>query len=137
VKELEITTRSQGYKDLDKTINLVYCWINLIRSSVLNNSTNSLYGPPIVRLTCGPMYNNVPCLVEDYSIRILDEAGYEAQTLTPKRVQITLNLIESRTGTFGKYASTSRFEGDNVTGWESIIENNELDPNNGLIGGGL
>ena len=137
LNDLDITTLSQGYKDLNKIINLVYCWVNLIRGSIMNNSTNSLYGPPIARLTYGPMYNNVPCLVEDYSIRILDEAGYEAQTLTPKRIQINLNLIESRTGTFGKYIPTTISEGDNVTGWESIIENNELDPNNGLIGGGL
>jgi len=134
---LEITTRSQGYKNLDKIINMIYCWVNLIRASVMNNSTNSLYGPPIARLTYGPMYNNVPCLVEDYSVKIMDEAGFEVQTLTPKRIQISLNMVESRTGDFGKYVATAYPDGDNVTGWESIIENNELDPLNGLIGGGI
>lgn len=134
---LEITTRSQGYKNLDKIINMIYCWVNLIRASVMNNSTNSLYGPPIARLTYGPMYNNVPCLIEDYSVKIMDEAGFEVQTLTPKRIQITLNMVESRTGDFGKYVATAYPDGDNITGWESIIENNELDPINGLIGGGI
>ncbi len=130
----EYTTISQGYKDLDTVIDLVYCWINLIRATTLNNSSNSIYGPPIVRLTHGPMYNNVPCLVEDYSIRIAEEAGYELQTLTPKRVEITLNMIESRTGDFGEYEATAIEDGDNLTGWESIIGNNDIDPYNGLIG---
>lgn len=125
---------SSSEKDINNAIDLIYCWINFIRGSVMNNSRNSTYGPPIVRLTHGPMYNNVPCLVEDYTIRILDDAGYEVQTLTPKRVQITLNMIESRTGNFGAYEPTFVETGDNITGWESIIENNDIDPYNGLIG---
>lgn len=134
LSEAGIATLSQGYKELDDVIDLVYCWVNLIRASILNNSRSSLYGPPIVRLTHGPMYNNIPCLVEDYSIQIVDEIGYEVQTLTPKRLQIQLNLIESRTGNFNKYEATQLETGDNVTGWESIIENNDIDPYNGLIG---
>lgn len=130
-----IATLSQRYKDVNRVINLVLCWINLIRGSVLNNSRSTIYGPPIVRLTHGPMYNAVPCLVEDYSIRILDEAGYDLHTLTPKRLEVTLNLLESRTGNFGSYQPTTNPDGDNLTGWESIIENNDIDPYNGLIGG--
>ena len=120
--------------DLDRTLDLIYYWINLVRGSVLNNSTNTLYGPPIVRLTHGPMYNNVPCLVEDYSVSIEEEAGYDVQTLTPKRVQVTMSLVESRTGNFGEYAPGTITDGDNLTGWESIIDNNSIDPYNGLIG---
>jgi hypothetical protein len=134
---LDITTLSQGYKELNDVLDLIYVWVNLVRSTILNNSKNTLYGPPIVRLTHGPMYNNVPCLVEDYSIRILDEAGYEAQTLTPKRLEVTMNLIESRTGDFGGYEATDLEDGDNLTGWESIISNNDIDPYNGLIGAAL
>jgi len=136
-KDLDITTLSQGYKELNDVLDLIYVWINLVRSTILNNSKNTLYGPPIVRLTHGPMYNNVPCLVEDYSIRILDESGYEAQTLTPKRLEVTMNLIESRTGNFGGYEATDLEDGDNLTGWESIISNNDIDPYNGLIGAEL
>jgi len=130
-----IATLSQRYKDVNRVINLVLCWINLIRSSILNNSRSTIYGPPIVRLTHGPMYNAVPCLVEDYSIKILDEAGYDLHTLTPKRLEVTLNLVESRTGNFGSYQPTTNPDGDNLTGWESIIENNDIDPYNGFIGG--
>tara|TARA_R110002124_G_scaffold229415_4_gene394609 strand:+ start:116 stop:1030 length:915 start_codon:yes stop_codon:yes gene_type:complete len=127
-------TGNSDTRDLDKTLDLIYYWINLVRGSVLNNSTNTLYGPPIVRLTHGPMYNNVPCLVEDYSVSIEEEAGYDVQTLTPKRVQVTMSLVESRTGNFGEYVPGTITDGDNLTGWESIIDNNSIDPYNGLIG---
>tara|TARA_R100001509_G_scaffold23186_2_gene12347 strand:+ start:3257 stop:4336 length:1080 start_codon:yes stop_codon:yes gene_type:complete len=133
---LDIETASQGFKDLNDTIDLIYCWVNLIRGSILNNASNTLYGPPILRLTHGPMYNNIPCLVDNYSIRILDEAGYDVQTLTPRKIEITLSLVESRTGNFGRYQATQLENGDNLTGWESIIGNNDLDPQNGLISGG-
>jgi hypothetical protein len=122
------------YSENDKAINLMLAWINLIRASVLNNSRNTVYGPPTVRLTHGTMYGNVPCLVEDYSINVVEEAGYDAQTLTPKRVEIKLNLVETRTGDFGDYIAGDVIQGDNLTGWESIISDNQLDPHNGLVG---
>jgi hypothetical protein len=136
LSNFDISLASQGYKNVNDSIDLVYCWVNLIRGTILNNSSNTLYGPPIVRLTHGPMYNNVPCLVENYSIRIAEEAGYDVQTFTPRQIEVTLSLIESRTGDFGKYQATTLQAGDNLTGWESIISNNDLDPQNGLIGKG-
>lgn len=120
-------------KNLNDSIDLVYLWLNLIRGTVLNRSDNTAYGPPIVRLTHGAMYSNVPCLVEDYSVQIEEEAGYDVQTLTPKRIRITLNMVESRAGNFGNYDGGRVVTGDNLTGWESIISNNELDPCNGIV----
>lgn len=119
---------------LDSTINLVYFWLNLIRGSVLNRSDNTTFGPPIVRLTHGAMYNNVPCLLQDYSINIDEQAGHDVATLTPKKIDITLNLVESRTGNFGNFQSGEVEFGDNITGWESVIEENNMDPCNGVIG---
>tara|TARA_R100001443_G_scaffold36998_3_gene50782 strand:+ start:830 stop:1900 length:1071 start_codon:yes stop_codon:yes gene_type:complete len=121
-------------KTLNDSIDLIYVWLNLIRASVLNRSDNTIYGPPIVRLTHGAMYNNIPCLVENYDINIIEEAGYEVTTLTPKRLEITMNMVETRTGDFGDYAAGRIVTGDNLTGWESIIGNNELDPYNGIVG---
>jgi len=123
----------QNEKELNDVINLVYVWVNLIRASVLNNSNNTSFGPPIVRLTHGAMYNNVPCLVQDYSIDVDEEVGYEVTTVTPKRLRISLTLVESRTGSFGEYIPGTIQDGDNLTGWESIIENNVYDPFNGVI----
>ena len=122
---------------LNSVINLVYAWVNLIRGSVLNNSSNTTFGPPIVRLTHGGMYNNVPCLLQDYSINIVEEAGYDVATLTPKRLQISLNLVESRTGNFGKFNAGRVEDGDNLTGWESVVSTNNIDPYNGVIRSGV
>jgi hypothetical protein len=128
-----ISTTSDRINQLNKVIDLIYVWVNLIRATTLNHSMDTLLGPPIVRLTHGAMYDNVPCLVEDYDIKILDEAGYELETLTPKRIEVSLSLVENRAGNFGRYAAGKVVTGDNITGWESIITNNELDPMNGII----
>ena len=135
LESLGLETTEGALQRLDNTINLVMFWLNLVRSSVLNNSRNTTYGPPIIRLNHGTMYNNVPCLVEDYDIKIVEEAGYEINTLTPKRLQITLSMIESRTGNFGNYVPGAWQLGDNVTGWESVISDNAIDPHNGETGG--
>ena len=124
--------QSGNIRKLNETINLVYLWVNLIRASVMNRSDNTTFGPPIVRLTHGGMYNNVPCLLQDYSINIVEEAGYDVQTMVPKRLEISLNLVESRTGNFGKFQAGELELGDNLTGWESVIEKNNMDPYNGF-----
>ena len=127
------TGGNQNRRDLDKLINLVFVWVNLVRATCLNNATNTVQGPPIVRLTHGPMYNNVPCVVRDYSISIMDEAGFDIQTLTPKRLEITMTLSEMRTGDFGTFESGYLESGDNLAGWEAIIGDNNIDPYNGDI----
>lgn len=114
-------------------LDMIYVWVNLIRSTTLNNSTNTVLGPPTVRLTHGPMYNNVPCVVEDYSIKIVDESGFEMQSLTPKQIEISLSLKENRVGDSGDFLTGTLGSGDNIVGWEAIIDSNNIDPYNGLI----
>jgi len=116
--------------DTDKVINLMMFWINLIRSSVLNDSRNTAFGPPIVRLNHGPMYMNSPCLVEDYKISVDKTSNYDLETLLPHTIKVSISLIESRAGNFGDYATGKPIEGDNLTGWESIINENVLDAMN-------
>lgn len=117
----------------DRAIDLILFWINLIRSTTKNNSRNTTLGPPIVRLTHGPMYNNVSCVVENYSIRLLDESGFEVQTLLPKQIEVSLSMKETRVGNFSKFKATQIVDGDNNTGWEAVIETNNMDPYNGAI----
>ena len=116
--------------DIDKTLDLVMYWINLVRSSTLNNSQNTVYGPPIVRLNHGPMYMNSPCLVEDYKISIDTQTNYELETLLPHIIKVSMSLIESRSGNFGEYKEGRLVEGDNLTGYESILDRNVLDSMN-------
>lgn len=129
----EDTSEFAEYSFNDRAIDLIIFWINLIRSSTKNNSRDTTLGPPIVRLTHGPMYNNIPCVVENYSIRLLDESGFEVQTLMPKQIEVTLTMKETRTGNFGEFKANKIYDGDNNTGWESVIEHNNMDPYNGDV----
>jgi|TARA_E500000305_G_scaffold46183_1_gene35900 hypothetical protein len=116
---------------LNDLIDAVYVWVNLVRSTTLNNSTNTVQGPPIVRLNHGPMYNNIPCIVSDYSIDMNQQAGYEVETLTPKELVINMTLKETRTT--GQFQESEIELGDHVAGWEAIISNNNTDPYNGSV----
>jgi len=129
-----IQSSQEQQTELDDLIDLVYVWLNLIRGTTLNNSTDTTLGPPIVRLTHGPMYNNVPCVVENYNISISEDAGYDVETLTPKQIQVSMSLREFRTGNFGEFSAGAHQLGDNLAGWEAIIGDNNLDPYNGEIG---
>jgi len=131
LESLELETTNQALERLDQSIDMIIFYINLVRSSIMNRSDNTTFGPPIVRLNHGTMYNNVPCLVKDYDISMVEEAGYEVHTLTPKRLEVKMKLIEARTGNFGRYEPGRWLTGDNVTGWESVISNNTMDPHNG------
>jgi len=132
-KSLEASVESLNTKVIDDTINLLYFWLNLIRGTVLNNSKNSAYGPPTVRLTHGPMYNNIPCLVESYNVKIVENAGYDVGTLTPHVINISLKLKENRVGDLSDYVCGGLTSGDNLAGWEAIYERNTNDPYNGTI----
>lgn len=118
---------------LNKTINLIIQWINIIRASVLNNSTDTTLGPPIVRITHGPMYNNVPCVVDNFDISVIEEAGYEVQTLFPKQIEISMKLKEFRTSSDNSYKVFDEVSGDTHVGWEALIDNSTLDPYNGVV----
>jgi len=118
----------------EKLINLVIFWINLIRSSVRNNASNTLYGAPIVRLNHGIMYNNIPCIADNFSISFNEEAGYDFETLLPKQLEISMSLNEQRVGNLDKFESREVVLGDNIAGWESVISENNMDPYNGMVG---
>jgi len=106
-------------------IDTTFFWINLVRSSVLNNSENPTFGPPIVRLHHGMLYQGVPCICQDYSVSIDTEAGYQARTLMPKRIKISMNLEEHRAGDFNEFQPGLDVRGDNVTGWEALFDSSK------------
>jgi hypothetical protein len=112
-------------------IDLIIYWLNIVRSSVINNATNPLLGPPVVRLSHGVMYQDVPCICTDYKIDFDEKAGYDFQTLLPRRVTIKMTLEEFRTGDFGKFDQNNIIARDNLVGWEAIFEEGStesLDP---------
>ena len=112
-------------------IDLIIYWVNIIRASLVNNANNPIYGPPVIRLNHGIMYQNIPCLCTNYSIDFNEAAGYDMDTLLPRQITVNMKLEEFRTGNFGEF--TGRAEGivkDNLAGWEAVVlgDTNSMDP---------
>ena len=124
----------------EAVLNTINFWINVIRSSVLNNSNNPLIGPPIVRLIHGMLYRDIPCVCTDYNIQIIEEAGYDVGTLMPNQISISLRLEEFRAGDSEEFSplENNPIKRDNLAGWEAVINGptRSLDPGSGgLING--
>lgn len=108
--------------------------INVIRTSTLNNSKNTNLGPPMIYINHGTLYNNIPCVCTNYSIRLLPDAGYHLKTMTPHRIEVSLSLSETRVGDFGEFVPFNYIKGENLAGWEAIIHKKTLDPYNDTFG---
>jgi len=111
-----------------RLIDLVIYWVNIIRSSVVNNAENPLNGPPIIRLQHGILYQNIPCICNNYTLTWDEQMGYELDTLLPRRLRITMALSELRSGDFGKYEANKIIAQDNLAGWEAVINTGSMDP---------
>ena len=114
-----------------RIIDLIIYWTNIIRSSVVNYSKNPIYGPPVIRLRHGILYQDIPCICTDYSIDYNEAAGYDIDTLLPRQLKINLKLEEIRTGDFGEFVPKGNpIERDNLAGWEAVVlgETNSMDP---------
>ena len=116
---LESMTPHQRHAALDSLL----FFIALFRTSVVNKADNPIYGPPLVRLTFGAMYQSVPCIVKSYNISWEENAGYDLETLVPRRVKIGLQLQEVRVGNMGKYDPAQFMNRDNIAGWEAATSN--------------
>ena len=109
--------------DRHKAIDTLVFFTNVLRTSVDNAASNPLFGPPIIRVVYGSMYQSVPCVCKSYSMSYEDkETGYDLETLTPRRIKISLDLAEVRVGNFGKFSQGKVVERDNLAGWESVID---------------
>lgn len=134
----------------DKITQLVMHWINLIRSSVVNNA-DDFSPPPLIRLNHGTMYRNVPCVCVGYDISHDESAGYERTSMLPKRLNITMNLKELRRNTITQFfelvnapsallndpaivgttqpaATQTTAIDDYPKGWEKVINGKSMDP---------
>lgn len=86
-----------------RVIDLIIYWTNIVRSSVVNYAKNPIYGPPIIRLNHGILYQDIPCVCTSYSIDFEEQAGYDLDTLLPRKIKISMKLEELRTGDFGDF----------------------------------
>ena len=118
--------------ELFKIIDTLLFFITLLRTSVVNKVDNPIFGPPLLRLNFGTLYQSVPCICKSYNIAWDEKAGYDLETLTPRRMMVDLTLDEVRVGNFGKYEPGKLTSRDNLTGWESAVGEpyNTTDPLN-------
>ena len=111
-------------------LSLMQSAINHIRSCVVGTSTRGPFGPPIVELKWGSLYNEVPCIVKDYRIELNDKAGYNTKTLLPQQIDVSLTLEEinqAHPSLNGLKSPTDR-----LPGYETITQLNRFDDNGGL-----
>tara|TARA_R100000951_G_scaffold74617_2_gene62878 strand:+ start:3736 stop:4731 length:996 start_codon:yes stop_codon:yes gene_type:complete len=131
VSNQQFVENNQSNQLKHRIIDLIIYWTNIIRSSVVNYSKNPMYGPPIIRLNHGIMYQNIPCICTDYSIQYEEQAGYDLDTLLPRKIKVNLKLEETRTGDFGEFdPKGDMITRDNLAGWEAVVlgETNSMDP---------
>jgi hypothetical protein len=130
---IEASRLNASDKSTKDAVNYTIVLLNIIRTSTINNSKNTSLGPPAIYLNHGTMYNNIPCICTGYSIDIKNGAGYDLLSLTPRQISISLTLSENRTGNFGEFKPFQYLEGENMAGWEAVIEQGTLDPYNSSI----
>lgn len=113
-------------------VNLVMWWTNLVRTSTINNSKNSIYGPPIIRINHGLMYNNIPCICTNYSIKESNNTSYDVPNLMPHIIDINMSLEEIRVSEI-EYGP-GETNGDGLAGWNDLLKYKTMDPYNGIWG---
>ena len=116
--------------DKTKLINLIMYWTNVIRASVTNNSEQPIYGPPVVRVNHGILFQDIPCICTDYNFQPVESAGYDLHTRMHRQLKVSMRLEELRAGDFEGFKPGSLPMKDNLVGWEEVISNphQSMDP---------
>ena len=107
---------TKGYQEI---FGLLQYALNHIRSSVIGTNAMPVKGPPIVELKWGTMYNFVPCIVTDYRIQPIEEAGYDPKSLFSQRLKVSLSLEEFRAA-HGNLWGDPSVTGD-LPGWDTVM----------------
>jgi|15BtaG_2_1085339.scaffolds.fasta_scaffold00318_5 hypothetical protein len=135
IEYLRSMKRGPSKTDLQKGLDTLLYFINLVRSSVYNNAEDPSLGPPEVRLEYGAMYQSIPCICTQYNVSVDEKAGYDLTTLLPRRIKFSMSLEELRAGDFTKYEgvdvnfNNSVVKRDNLSGWEVMVDEPlNLDP---------
>jgi len=114
-------------KKFHAVMDFLHYAVNHIRASVINSGGDRIAGPPICLLKFGSLYNNVPCIVKQYKLSVVETAGYETRTLFPNRIKVALTLEEMR-GIHGNlHSDNSMIKGD-LPGWQSLHQLGHIDP---------
>tara|TARA_R110000737_G_scaffold311562_1_gene320601 strand:+ start:584 stop:1462 length:879 start_codon:yes stop_codon:yes gene_type:complete len=126
------TTLANGLSDAikynSKLTETIMFWVNIVRTCVSNNAKNPSEGPPILRLSHGVMYDDIPCIATSVSIESDILAGYDKDTLLPRKIDVVMSLEEFRMGNLGEYEEGVPIFRDNLAGWEAVLSTGTTDP---------
>ena len=111
---------TKGYKQI---FGLLQYMLNHVRSSVIGTQSTPIQGPPIVELKWGLMYDFVPCIITDYKIQPMEEAGYDPKSLFSQRLKISLSMEEMR-NVHGNLWGDPSITGA-LPGWDTILDLNQ------------
>jgi len=132
---------SDAAQERRSTIDTIITYISAIRSTVMNNVNYPEFGPPVVRLHFGALYENVPFICESYTLTFDPMAGFDLRTLLPRVLEIGMSLKETRsfdTDTFtSEGIGPTTVARDGLMGWEVISSygvnrGRTLDPKGGF-----
>jgi len=101
-----------------------YTILEVVRSLVLTDVNQPWIKPPVVRLKFGDWMDNIQCITTDYSIERDEDAGYDVNTLLPKRIIYTLSLEEYVSLPTGKVKDVYGLPGSDKI--SSILRKNQL-----------
>ena len=101
----QLDQKLANFKDAGMVLVPQKGWVNTIRTCVSNNAKDPSLGPPIIRLTHGVMFQDVPCIATSVNITSDPLAGYDKRTLLPRKIDVTMSLEEFRMGDLGDYAA--------------------------------
>jgi len=110
-----------GDKLYPKALDIILFWVGLIRMSCLNSRRQPTLGPPILRFNHGVLFQNVATVLQDYSITAEEQAGFDAVTLLPNRIKISLTLLEIQRNKDPR-DMTNVVHIDQVKGWDDILQ---------------
>lgn len=113
---------TKGYQEI---FGLLQYALNHIRSSVMGSVQAPIKGPPVVELKWGTMYNYVPCIVTDYKIAPVEEAGYDPKSLMAQRIKVSLSMEEFRQQ-HGSLWGDPTITGS-LPGWDTVMELGGMD----------
>lgn len=97
----------------------VMSWLNLIRISTMTHSQKPWLGPPILRLTHGIVYQNVPCIARSWNVEVDGAAGYDNRTLMPRVLKVSMQLSEVR---LNNEKFDQQDNPDGLIGWDVPVE---------------
>ena len=128
----KVTTAEKALKpetpNKDLLLDTITFWINIIRTCLTNNAQSITDGPPLLRLSHGILYQDIPCICTDYSITYDKVAGFDIDTLLPRKIDVSMSLEEFRLGDFGLYELGTSVKRDNLAGWEAVFDKGTIDP---------